>query len=277
MGTHTLPVYEIYKAGYDIHWVEGINILESLGLKCAVIPHWNNAEGGTFDTRYCYMGWERFSKLEAMLPNDISVVGIDEHTACVIDFRNKSASVKGLGKVTLRKEGAELTFNTGKRFSLDLISNINLAAKRSHIVPNTSQDRAGNFTQEEVYQYRINKVVTDCREGIDKCDPYQTVNALLALYEIIWKIAYKGEHKNLINQARELFRVLVTAWCKKIQAMRPKDRDVIAPIVEDVLILIDNLKRTRKEKEANAVLEALKSVGIVVEYTEDGRRWDLKA
>ena len=53
VGTHTMPVYEMYKVGSDPYWVEGLNLLGvATGLRAAVIPHFNNAEGGTHDTRY---------------------------------------------------------------------------------------------------------------------------------------------------------------------------------------------------------------------------------
>ena len=48
--------YEIYKVGVDPFWAEGMDILGQLGLPLVVVPHWNNAEGGTFDTRFCFMG-----------------------------------------------------------------------------------------------------------------------------------------------------------------------------------------------------------------------------
>ena len=44
VGQCTLPVYEIYKVGEPLHWVEGINILGSFGFNLVVVPHWNNAE-----------------------------------------------------------------------------------------------------------------------------------------------------------------------------------------------------------------------------------------
>ena len=61
IGGWSLPVYEIYKAGDDPHWLAGLNLLAPAGLALAVVPHWNNAEGETYDTRYCYMGESRFS------------------------------------------------------------------------------------------------------------------------------------------------------------------------------------------------------------------------
>ena len=37
----TLPVYEIYKVGQDIHWIDGLDVLTQFGLNLVVVPHWN--------------------------------------------------------------------------------------------------------------------------------------------------------------------------------------------------------------------------------------------
>ena len=55
VGRFTLPVYEIYKVGHDLHWVDGMDVLGQFGFDLVVIPHWNNAEGGTHDTRFCFV------------------------------------------------------------------------------------------------------------------------------------------------------------------------------------------------------------------------------
>ncbi|ROR02901.1 Type 1 glutamine amidotransferase-like domain-containing protein [Desulfosoma caldarium] len=104
----TLPVYEIYKVGMDLHWADGLDLLGPYGLRLVIVPHWNNAEGGTHDTRFCYMGKERFQLLEAQLPDKALVVGLDEHTALTLDFTQETATVRGVGTVTLRqiKSGA---------------------------------------------------------------------------------------------------------------------------------------------------------------------------
>ena len=70
LGTHTVPVYEIYKAGVEPHWEPGLNLVEAvLGFPAVVIPHYDNAEGGHHDTRYCYLGEARLSAMEAALPD----------------------------------------------------------------------------------------------------------------------------------------------------------------------------------------------------------------
>ena len=82
MGRHALPVYEIYKAGDDLSWQPGLDLLGEFGLDLAIIPHWNNREGGAnLDTGRCYMGQERFERLCSLLPASATVLGIDEHTS----------------------------------------------------------------------------------------------------------------------------------------------------------------------------------------------------
>jgi hypothetical protein len=59
-GSHSLPVYEIYKVGDDPYWDAGLNLLEATaGVTAAVIPHYDNREGGRHDTRFCYVGETR--------------------------------------------------------------------------------------------------------------------------------------------------------------------------------------------------------------------------
>jgi len=105
-GLVTIPVYEIYKAGAQASWLDGLDILGAVsGLRAAVVPHWNNSEGATHDTSRCYIGEERLRQLERTLPAETGVLGIDEHTALVLDIGAGSASVHGKGAVTIRVPG----------------------------------------------------------------------------------------------------------------------------------------------------------------------------
>ena len=109
LGASTVPVYEIYKVGEEPRWLEGLDLLGRLaGLHGALIPHWDNAEGGTHDTRFCYLGEERLHRLEAELPVGACVVGVDEHTALLLDLEAGTASVAGRGRVVLRAGGSQV-------------------------------------------------------------------------------------------------------------------------------------------------------------------------
>jgi hypothetical protein len=64
------------------------------------------------DTSRCYMGKSRFNKLLGMLPDDQMVIGIDEHTGLIFDFKTKCLHVIGLGTVTIIKDGNEQVIPT---------------------------------------------------------------------------------------------------------------------------------------------------------------------
>ena len=116
-GAKTLPVYEIFKAGADLYWEEGLGFFKKLGLSIVIVTHFNNKEGGKkLDTSRCYMGVSRFKKLLSMLPRNLSVLGIDEHTACIFDFENQQCLVMGEGNVTVIRKEKEATFKSGSAF-----------------------------------------------------------------------------------------------------------------------------------------------------------------
>ena len=120
IGEKAVPIYEIYKVGEDPSWIPGLNLLGDFGLRIACVTHWNNTEGGThLDTRRCYMGKPRMATLLSMLPAGISLVGIDEHTALMLDFSESSCLIVGKGTVTVVQEDEERVFKSGACFAMD--------------------------------------------------------------------------------------------------------------------------------------------------------------
>jgi cyanophycinase-like exopeptidase len=116
-GSAVLPVYEIYKAGEDPNWRDGLDLLGRYGLRLAIVPHWNNAEGGAdLDTSRCFMGGERFAALAAMLPEDIGILGIDEHTTLLVNPAAARCKVLGQGGVTVVRAGVEQRYASGDAF-----------------------------------------------------------------------------------------------------------------------------------------------------------------
>ena len=122
LGRVTVPIYEIYKAGEDPRWLTGLDVLSAVGISAAVVPHWDNTDGSAHDTRYCFLGARRFEMLERALPDDVYVLGIDEHTALVVDLDARLASVRGRGAVTVRRGGVEQVFPSGHEMPLDTLA-----------------------------------------------------------------------------------------------------------------------------------------------------------
>ncbi|MFJ9107333.1 hypothetical protein [Streptomyces sp. NPDC102283] len=107
VGFAALPVYEVYRAGHPPAWLTGLDLLGALGLPVAVIPHHTNAEGGTHDTRFCYLGELRPAGPERELPDGSTALEIDEHTAVVVEPDASPARVRvwGRGVMTIRRRG----------------------------------------------------------------------------------------------------------------------------------------------------------------------------
>ncbi len=136
-------MYEIYKVGQALHWEEGLDLLGPFGLELAIVPHWDNAEGGTHDTRACFMGAARFARLKAMLPPTAVVMGIDEHTAVTIDITSSEAQVRGRGGVTVARADRSSHYAAGERFPLIELMASSAATSRLPETPTVDEPPSG--------------------------------------------------------------------------------------------------------------------------------------
>jgi peptidase E len=127
LSAYALPVYEIYKVGEEPFWQPGLDLLGVYGLELAIVPHWNNAEGGAeLDTSRCFMGQDRFAQLLALLPPSATVLGIDEHTALLVDVERGRCEVIGRGGVTVLRGGEESRYGREEPFALTALGELRL-------------------------------------------------------------------------------------------------------------------------------------------------------
>ncbi len=151
-SAQTLPVYEIYKVGEDPHWTPGLDFFGAYRLSLALVGHWDNAEGGAdLDTRRGFIGQARFEQLRAALPPQVKVVGIDEHTALIVDFPSEMCRVMGSGGVTLCQEDEEQRYLDGQTFPITGLGPFAMPDLRSGIPPDVWKqvEEAGRRGQAE--------------------------------------------------------------------------------------------------------------------------------
>ncbi|MBN1439528.1 MAG: hypothetical protein JW929_08970 [Anaerolineales bacterium] len=130
VGAFTLPVYEIFKVGEDPEWKPGLDLFAGLGWKLAVVSHWNNTDGGEeLDTSRCFIGRERFDVMLGMLPPEAAVLGLDEHTAAILNWESGRASVEGRGAVTVLRGGEERVHPAGEEFPLEELGEYRMPSK----------------------------------------------------------------------------------------------------------------------------------------------------
>ena len=275
VGRATLPVYEIYRVGQDLHWVDGMDILKEFGFNLVVVPHWNNAEGGTHDTRCCFMGEPRFGQLVSLLPEDVAILGLDEHTACILDLENEEGVIKGIGQVTLQHAGHQIVFKTGDRFSLEVLRGTDRGGnwQPTSLVPEVSE--TDSAVEEDTFWDQIHGLEAVFHEGLETHQARKTTNALLELDRMIWKAQQDLENEEFIIQARDTLRELIAVLGTRLAAAPRSETDCLAPLVQQLLDLRETFRQQKQFEEADAIRDSLQRANIVIEDTKTGSRWRL--
>lgn len=273
LGAVTVPVYEIYKVGEEPRWLEGLDVLgDVLGLRTAVIPHFNNAEGGTHDTRFCYLGEERLEALEAQLPPDVVVLGVDEHTGLVIDLEREVASVVGIGAVTLRRQGSDTELRSGVSVPIG-----EFAADGS---PTTSA-RARAAAHRSAHEGGVRTLLQSIEElerrfgrGIADCDVDLAVGALLESEALLADGTADAPEPAEAQRSRDLLRAMILRLGEAARGSRD-EAAVIRPFLQMLLDLRASARAQGRWADADAIRDGLASLGVEVRDAEDGTTWAL--
>jgi hypothetical protein len=280
VGRFTLPVYEIYKVGQDLHWVDGLDLLSRFGLNLVVVPHWNNAEGGTHDTRFCFMGASRFDVLASMLPQPLPILGLDEHTACILDLANDQAEVKGLGGISLRTPEGVRTFSSGDRFALAALreGKITLDVRVDREIdlakpPSTPPQDDSN----QDFWRQAHDLEDRFQAGLTDGDARTSTNALLEFDRIIWQAQQGSESEAVVTQARDTLRDMIAFLGNQLAVSIGLGEKQLAPMVDALLDLRQKLRLEKQWDSADMLRDALKAVNIQVEDTPQGHRWYLES
>ena len=276
IGVKTVPVYEIYKVGIDPFWLDGLNLLAELGINAAVIPHFNNTEGGNHDTRFCYLGERRLALLEPDLPDDSFVLGIDEHTGIIMDLDADTAEIIGRGVVTLRRNGISVEIAAGKKLELDVIRS---GGDQSVAPVLVTSPTAEPIEVEEVVavgdslQATQGQCETAFEAAMNSRNADAAVAAILELDSAILEWSRDTLQSDQINRARSALRSMVVRLGGAAKGGLTEIRDVVGPVVEAAL----EARRIARQEKAWAVSDSLRdgldNAGIEVRDTPVGVEW----
>lgn len=275
VGRYTLPVYEIYKVGQALHWEPGIDIFGYFGFNVAVIPHWNNAEGGTHDTRFCFMGESRFLTLQSFLPDDTIILGLDEHTACIIDFDREIISVRGIGRVTIRDGQGDLEIGSGTQISLDALKG-QIRGGGAGKIQARQTDPSDVIDDEGSFWDTVHSLEEAFHEGLLRHHAEQSTNAILELDRVIWDAKNRLEDDELIAQAREVLRECMVLSGVELSGFSCRQTGNMRMLVEQMLELREFFRREKRWQDADAVRQALNRAGVDVNDTKNGFRWRVR-
>jgi hypothetical protein len=279
LGVCAIPVYEIYKAGAEPFLAEGLDLLGRLtGVRALVIPHYDNAEGGTHDTRFCYLGEDRLALLEHELPDDVGVLGVDEHTALIIDLDAREATVTGNRVVTVRRRGASQEFASGSTLPLDELAALlrgaetleSTAAGRSSVKLATGADVDHPRTS-------LHEAVDDARQRFDASakdgDVDGCVGAILDLESAIDAWGSDTLQSGDVDDARRTLRALVVRLGGFAEEGLRDPRQLLAPYVEQLLELRAKARSAGDFATSDNIRDRLTLAGVEVRDLPSGVEW----
>ena len=281
IGVVTIPVYEVYKVGEDPRWLPGLDLLgPATGLRAAVVPHYDNAEGGSHDTRFCYMGERRLRQLEAKLPEGVFILGIDSHTALVLDLDSGRASVSGLGGVTIRVDGRSVVLSSGSEVAIEalgttareLASGGMGALDAALPAPGAGSSAGGGPTP-------IHDALADLElvfiVALAEGDTRTAVGALLAMDSAISARVRSGEDSPDLGNAAATFRALISRLGERAETGSRDPREILEPFVSALLELRARARTTRDWEAADLVRDRLAAAGVEVRDGAGGSSWVL--
>jgi len=290
LGPVALPVYEIYKVGQDPHWLEGLDLMGSVGLDAVVVPHFDNAEGGTHDTRFCYMGETRMRLLEEMLPEGVFVLGVDEHTACVIDLDDRTATVVGRGGVTVRRQGRMARIDSGDTVGLAGLAGLADEVDPSEEGPGDHQGAGGNrpapATEVDVCPTtppggsplveEVGRLSSEFDAALAGGNPVGAVKATLALDDLIVEWSRDTLQSDELAVARSSLRSMVVRLGEAAEKGLRDPREVVGPFVKGLLAARSRARDDKRWDEADILRDHLVDSGVEIHDTPGATTWELR-
>ena len=285
LGKATVPVYEVYKVGQDVERLNGLDILSSIGINAAVIPHFDNAEGGNHDTRFCYLGEKRLELFETMLDNDTYVLGVDEHTGLIIDMDTQEATVVGNGGVTLRVKSQSFVYSTGSVLPLSLLQDPFQLPDPGASTTTTNAVRASS-TETQVHDAQTNSVSGSLEQSLQQAsqefeeamkdrNAEGAVRAALALEQAMvdWKAdTLQGD---VSDRCRATLRSMMSQLGDAAVSGVRDPREVVSPYIEAMLAVRAIVRAEKRFDLSDIIRDAFASLNIEVRDTPQGAEWSL--
>jgi len=283
LGALTVPVYEIYKVGADPAWERGLGLVGFLGSEVAIIPHYDNAEGGNHDTRFCYLGQRRLEMLEEQMSPLGWILGVDEHTGVVFDLEARTASVVGKGSVTLRCHGQSATVGTGTRLDIaDLAEMVeSLRASQGSLaqagpVTALQEPPAADLTPAPTaFHGEIRHIEFDFDSALGAKDVDAAVRAALELEQAIFDWSGDTTQSDAPQRARAALRRMIARLGELARTGARDPKETVGGLVEALLEQRAKAREQRRYEDADSIRDHLLASGIEVRDTPTGTVWEL--
>ena len=287
LGTVAIPVYEIYKVGEDPRWLDGLDLLGRVtGLRAAVVPHYDNAEGGTHDTRFCYIGERRLRTLEGMLPAGAFILGVDSQrpsfsTSNAASPRCRDSAVSRSGWVVAAPSSRAAARCRSTRWPRSPRTRgrahrrHRLGAGRGRRSPRSGDDGdAGRAAGSSVRDDMVRDEGTFV-DALGRGDTRTAVGALLDLDSAISARLRAGEDSPDLDNASATFQALIARLGEQAADGTRDPRATLEPLVTTLLDLRARARDAQDWESADFIRDRLVAAGIEIHDAAEGSTWTL--
>jgi cyanophycinase-like exopeptidase len=277
LGALAMPTHEIYRGGADPFWLPGTDLLGQLtGISAALIPHYDlHPKNGSHDTRCCYIGERRMRILERQLPPGTHLIGVDEHTALIMDLAAGTARVFGRGGVTVRVDNECEVLPPGTEVPLSRLNpatgtDTAAATRAADPTPASTQERDGTLRGAADAAYADFTAALAARDA-DAAGPV-ALRLEQALADSVsgWADPSAAEH------ARRTLRGMVLELAGAADGGLADPRDLLEPLVDALLEQRAEARNRRDFAAADTMRDRLAGAGVEVRDSPAGAEWSLR-
>jgi hypothetical protein len=281
LGKATVPVYEVYKVGQDVQRLDGLDILASLGINAAVIPHYDNTEGANHDTRFCYLGEARLQMFESLIDDDTYVLGVDEHTGLVIDIDAATATVVGNSNVTIRLRTQSFEYPTGSVMPLSLLQSPSSLLTGSgdvstnHSVATVPVASKAQTAPPDSLDAVLADSIQQFEQAMEQRDAIAAVRVVLALEQAIQDWSIDTLQSDVLVRSRGALRSMISQLGDAAIGGVRDPREVVAPFIEAMLSVRATVRSEKRFDLSDVIRDVFASLNIEVRDTPMGAEWSL--
>jgi hypothetical protein len=227
------------------------------------------------------MGETRLTQLEALLPDGVAILGVDEHTALILDLGAERVEVRGRGRAVVRRAGSETALPTGTEISLAELRAMLAGASASHVTAGSDPDRVGPPPEPSVREEPFLKLLSEREIEFDRARDGRSVEGMVAAMLGVESTLDEWSNETFSGDERErgrsLLRRMVTRLGELATEGAADPRERVAPFVEAILVLRRQFRSERRFDDADRLRDLLTGCGVEVRDGRQGEEsgWEL--
>jgi hypothetical protein len=225
--------------------------------------------------------------METDLPDPSFILGVDEHTAVLLDLDAETASVVGNGVLTIRRRGRSLTYPAGSVLDFATITALVEGLNEAPAPAEADAGSSGGSNRpataspsgplpEVSLRASADRLDAGFVEALMSRDADGCVTTILDLVQALidWSAdtltSDEGDH------ACAILRGMVVRLGQLAEMGARDPRDALAPLVEVLLDLRTAARDRRDWSTSDSIRDRLGTAGVEVRDTSDGVTWDLR-